>query len=65
MKLAFGKNKNYGTKNYFDSCLAAACLVQGENKASGSLSIYCQRVRREVSVFRIIGIIRGPVGCLI
>jgi len=43
--------------------VAAAYSVQGEKVLS--LGIYYQQVRREVSVFRIIGSMRGSVGCLV
>jgi hypothetical protein len=60
-----GSGEDYGIQKYFDSCLAAVRLVQGENKVLGSLSIYCLRLRREMSVFRTIGGTRGPIGRLV
>jgi hypothetical protein len=56
----FGKND--GIKRSFVICVAAACLVQGGYKVLSLLFIISER---EVSVFRIIGSTRGPVGSLV
>jgi hypothetical protein len=57
--------ERYGIQKYFDRCLATACLAQGENNVLESLGVYYQRMGREVSVFRTIGSMKTPVGCLI